>query len=140
MRTISIFDQRSRLCYTFNTKPDFESRMIYRKQCWLQSDILILSVDPGQNIRIFFLQLKLVSFCARIGPKGTNFQKLSKLKKKCQKTLFSQSISNILQFGGNISAPNLKWCVQWTLAHLLTPQGPLGADPYRIYQGFSICF
>ena len=54
--------------------------------------------------------------------------------------LFSESISNPLHFGGNISPPNLKERVYWTLAHLLTPQGPLGPDPYRIYQGFSICF
>ena len=72
--------------------------------------------------------------------KGTNFEKPSKLEKNVKKHLFFQTFSNIVQFGGIISAPNLKWHVKWILAHLLTPLGPLGADPYRQYQGFSICF
>jgi hypothetical protein len=54
--------------------------------------------------------------------------------------MFSLFFSNILQFGGNLNAPNLKWRVYWILALLLTPLGSLGADPYRRYQGFSICF
>ena len=32
-----------------------------------------------------FLQIKLLSFCAKIAPKRHKLQKLSKLKKKCQK-------------------------------------------------------
>ena len=44
-------------------------------------------------------------------PKGIKFEKSSKLKKNVKKTLFSLSISNILQLGGNICAPNLKWHV-----------------------------
>ena len=94
-----------------------------------------------QKIRISFLQIKLLSLCAKIALKRHKLQKTVRIEKKnVKKTLFYQSILNILQFGGNISAPNLKWQVQWTLAHVLTPQGPLEADPYRIYQGFSICF
>jgi hypothetical protein len=37
--------------------------------------------------------------------------KLSKLKFFLQKPLFSDSILNLLHFGGTISAPNLKWRV-----------------------------
>ena len=36
---------------------------------------------------IFFSQMKLFSFCAKIAPKRHKLQKSSKLKKKCQKTL-----------------------------------------------------
>ena len=80
----------------------------------------------------FFLQIKLLSFCARIAPKRQKLRKIVKIEKKCQKTLFSQSISNILQFGGNISTPNLNWRVQWTLAHLLTPQGRIHIEYIKI--------
>jgi hypothetical protein len=54
--------------------------------------------------------------------------------------LFSYTFLNILQFGVNLSAPNLKWYVQWMQAHVLTPLGILGADSYRRYQGFNIGF
>ena len=57
-----------------------------------------------------------------------------------KKNLFSQTFLNILQFGGNLSAPNLNWHVQWILAHLLTPLGPLGARQQWRYKSFKICF
>ena len=51
-------------------------------------------------------------WCANIAPKRHNLPKTVKIEKKnVKKTLFSWSISNILKFGGNISAPNLKWHV-----------------------------
>ena len=50
-----------------------------------------------QKIKIYFLQIKLLSFCAKIAPKR---QKLIKIEKKKLKNLFSQSILNILQFWG----------------------------------------
>jgi hypothetical protein len=62
----------------------------------------------------------------RLTQKGRNFENLSKLKKNVKKALFSYTLSNILQFGVNSSAPNLKWCVQWIQEHLLTPLGSLG--------------
>ena len=40
----------------------------------------------------FFLQIKLLSFCARIAPKGTKrhkLRKIVKIEKKCKKNLFS---------------------------------------------------
>ena len=92
-----------------------------------------------QKIRIF-LQIKLLSFCYNIASKMHKLQKIIKMEKKMSKNLVFLSISNILQFGGNISAPNLKWRIQWTLMLLLTHQGSLGANSYRMYQGFSICF
>ena len=39
-------------------------------------------VSKNQN---FFLQIKMLRFCARIAQKGTNFEKLSKLKKKIKR-------------------------------------------------------
>ena len=82
---------------------------------------------PGCQKIQFFLQINLFSFCARFEPKLSKFQKTVKIdKKNHQKTLFSYTFLNILQLGGNISAPNLIWHVQWILAHLLTPLGPLG--------------
>jgi hypothetical protein len=92
---------------------------------------------PGvSKNEIFFVEIKLLSSCAKIDPKRQN---LSKLKKTYQKTLFSYTFLNILQFGVNLSAPNLKWRVKWMQGHFLTPMESLGADPYRRYQGFSIC-
>ena len=38
-----------------------------------------------QKITFFFLQMKLLSFCAKIASKRHKLQKPSKLKKKCQK-------------------------------------------------------
>ena len=56
----------------------------------------------------FLLQIKLLSCCANIAQKGTNVEKIIKIERKCQKkTLLSLSILNILQFGGNISAPKV---------------------------------
>ena len=41
---------------------------------------------PGvSKNQIFFLQIKLLSFCAKIAPKRHKLRKSSKLKKKCQK-------------------------------------------------------
>jgi hypothetical protein len=40
-----------------------------------------------QKIRFFFLQIKLVSFCARIAPKRHKLRKTVKIEKKCQKKL-----------------------------------------------------
>ena len=41
---------------------------------------------PGvSKNHIFFLQMKLLSFCAKIASKRHKLQKPSKLKKKCQK-------------------------------------------------------
>jgi hypothetical protein len=69
----------------------------------------------------FFLQTKLLSSCAKITPKRHKLRKIIKIEKKCQK------IPVFLEY--------------FELAHLLTPLGPLGGgDPYRRYQGFSICF
>ena len=59
----------------------------------------------------FFLQKNVEFFPLELPQKGTNFKKLSKLKTNVKKTLFSESILNMLQFGGNICAPNLKWSV-----------------------------
>ena len=89
-----------------------------------------------QKIRFFYYWVLVL----RLTQKSSNFENLSKLKKKCQKSLFSYTFLNILQFRFNLSAPNLKWGVQWMQAHLLTLLGSLGADLYRRYQGFSICF
>ena len=97
---------------------------------------------PGvSNNQNFFLQIKLLNSCARIDPKRQNFENVSKLKKKtCQKTLFSYTYLNILQFGVNLSAPDLKWHVQWMQEHLLTPLAPLAARQQWRYQLFNICF
>ena len=46
------------------------------------------STDPVPGMsknHIFFLQMKLFSFCAKIASKRHKLQKPSKLKKKCQK-------------------------------------------------------
>ena len=40
-----------------------------------------------QKIRFFFLQIKLLSFCARIAPKRHKLWKIVKIEKKCQKNL-----------------------------------------------------
>ena len=64
-----------------------------------------------QKIRFFFHKWNCFPFALRLPSKCRNCKKLSKLKKNHQKTLFSWTFSNILQFGGNISAPNLKECV-----------------------------
>ena len=40
-----------------------------------------------QKIRFFFLQIKLLSFCARIAPKTHKLRKIVKIEKKCQKNL-----------------------------------------------------
>ena len=40
-----------------------------------------------QKIRFFFLQIKLLSFCAKIAPKRHKLQKTVKIEKKCQKNL-----------------------------------------------------
>ena len=62
-----------------------------------------------QKITFFFSQMKVFFFCAKIAPNRHKLKKPSKLKKKCQKALFSQTFSNIFQCGGNLSAPNLNW-------------------------------
>jgi hypothetical protein len=36
------------------------------------------------------------------------------------------TFQDFLQFDGNLTAPNLKWCVKWILANLLIPLGSLG--------------
>ena len=41
-----------------------------------------------QKIRIYFLQIKVLSSCAKIAQKRHKLRKLSKLKKKCQKPCF----------------------------------------------------
>ena len=94
-----------------------------------------------QKIKFFFSKMKLFSLCAKIAPKRYKLQKTIKIEEKMsKKPLFSQIFSNILQFWGNLSAPNLNWHVQWILAHLLTPLGPLGARQQRRYMSFKICF
>ena len=43
---------------------------------------------PGvSKNQIFFLQIKLLSFCARIAPKRHKLRKIVKIEKKCQKNL-----------------------------------------------------
>ena len=118
---------------------------IFTVAVWTQNPFTPLLTRPQgsqgcQKIRIIFLQIKVLSSCAKIAQKRHKLQKSSKLKEKCQKTLFSQTFSNILQFGGNLSAPNLKWHVQQILVHLLTPLAPLVAHQQWRYQLFSICF
>ena len=45
---------------------------------------------PGvSKIRFFFLQIKLLSFCARIAPKRHKLQKIVKIEKNVKKPLFS---------------------------------------------------
>ena len=42
---------------------------------------------PGvSKIQNFFLQIKLLSFCAKIAPKRHKLEKIIKIGKKCQKT------------------------------------------------------
>ena len=55
------------------------------KSIWTHS-AGVLGVSKNQN---FFLQIKLLSFCAKIAPKRHKLQKSSKLKKMTKKTLFS---------------------------------------------------
>ena len=47
----------------------------------------------------FFYKQNCWVLALRLTKKGRNFENLSKLKKKCQKTLFSYIFLNILQFG-----------------------------------------
>ena len=100
---------------------------------WTQKNFFLLLTRPQgsqgcQKITFIFLQMKLFSFCAKIALKRHKLQKPSKLKKTCKKTLFSQTFSNILQIGGNFSAPNLNWHVQWIQAHLLLFQPMRGIE------------
>ena len=62
-------------------------------------------IDPPPGVPF----INKTVFALILPQKGTNFIKPSKLKKKCKKKpLFSESILNLLHFGCNISAPNLK--------------------------------
>ena len=81
------------------------------------SDTIFVPIylDPSPGVpgvsknRIIFSQIKLLSFCANIAPKRHKLKKTIKIEKKnVAKPLFSENISNLLHFGGNISAPNLK--------------------------------
>ena len=118
--------------------------------CWIASDSnsnlqhtagsdtifiqIYIDAPPGvTGVSKTFLQIKLLNSCAKIALKRHKLQKSSKFKKS-KKTLFLQTFSNILQFGGNLSTPNLKQCVQWILAHLLTPLGSLGAMAVRVVE------
>ena len=84
----------------------------------------------------FFFKNKNVEFQPQYCPQKAQTQENC----QCQKNLvFLEYFKNSSIWGQYQRTKPLR-CVQWTLAHLLTPQGPLGADPYRIYQGFSICF
>ena len=68
----------------------------------------VLPGVPGVSKNQFFLHIKLLSFCANIAPKRHKLRKTIKIEKNVKKPLFSESILNLLHFGGNISAPNLK--------------------------------
>ena len=59
----------------------------------------------------FRINYKNLNQCAYSQDAAATTINSSKLKLNVKKTLFSYSILNILQFGGNISAPNLKWRV-----------------------------
>ena len=57
---------------------------------WTQKQFTPLLTRPQgsqgcQKIRIYFLQIKVLSFCAKIAQKRHKLWKSSKLKKKCQK-------------------------------------------------------
>ena len=125
--------------------------------CWIASDSnsnlqhtagsdtifiqIYIDAPPGvTGVSKTFLQIKLLNSCAKIALKRHKLQKSSKFKKSKKKNLFLQTFLNILQFGGNLSAPNLNWHVQQILAHLLTPLGPLGARQQWRYMSFKIFF
>ena len=73
-----------------------KSPYVYTVAVWTQKNLFPLLTRPQgsqgsqgcQKIPFVFLQMKLFSFCAKIAPKRHKLQKPSKLKKKCQKTLF----------------------------------------------------
>ena len=97
---------------------------------WTQKPFTQLLMRPqgSQGCQNCFLQIKLLSFCAKIDPKLQKLQKTFKIdKKNCQKTMFSYTFLNIPQFRLNISAPNHQNIVKEVLPDILTPLGPMGA-------------
>jgi hypothetical protein len=79
---------------------------------WTQKKFLPLLICPQgyqgcQKITFFFSQTKVFSFCAKIASKRHKLKKPIKIEEKMSNYMFS----NILQFWGNLSAPNLNWHV-----------------------------
>ena len=81
---------------------------------------------PGVSKNKIFLQIKLLSSCAKIDPKLQKLQKTFKIENRCQKTMFSYTFSNTPQIGLNISSPKYQNIVKGVLLDILTPLAPLG--------------
>ena len=62
-----------------------------------------------KNHILFFLKWNCFPFALRLPLKDTNFKNYQNWRKNVKKN--PVSFSNILQFGGNLSAPNLNWHV-----------------------------
>ena len=54
-------------------------------QIYMDALPVVPVVSKNQNF--FFLQIKLLSFCARFAPKTHKLRKIVKIEKKCQKNL-----------------------------------------------------
>ena len=61
-----------------------------------------------KKLDFFFHKWNCFPFALRLPPKDTNFKNHQNWRKNVKKTLFSLTFLNLIHFGGNISAPNLK--------------------------------
>jgi hypothetical protein len=119
--TRTIWSKRSTMYGRYKkSKNSMHLKSSMRSKCtvavWTEKTFIPLLTHPQgsqgcQNIRIVFLQLKLSSSCTKIDPKRQKLRKSVKIEKKLSKNLVFYTFSNILQFGVNLSAPNLKWGV-----------------------------
>ena len=83
-----------------------------------------------QNIRIFFVQIKPLSFCARIAPKKQKLWKIFKIEKKVKKPCFLRVFQIFFNLRA-ILAQKLNSFICKKNSDSLTPLGPLGARLYR---------
>ena len=76
---------------------EFQSVQLVFKRLYTQPDqtlFLFKSIwngaqgSKGCKKSEFFLQIKLLSFCAKIAPKRYKLRKIIKIERKCQKTCF----------------------------------------------------
>ena len=102
------------LYYDWFPKPHTNIFTLTVSQCLfgLKKNLSTINAPPGvQGVsknHIFFKKWNCFSFALRLPPKDTNFKNHQNWRKNVKKTLFSLTFSNLLHFGGNISAPNLK--------------------------------
>ena len=85
------------------------------------------SLSSVTSVIFLMLPNKVKKLYTKLTQNCRNFKKPSKLKKSCQKTMFSYTFSNIPQFGLNIRAPNHQNIVKGVLPDIWTPLAPLGA-------------